>query len=173
MDARTLLGWLGAGVASLALALLVHELGHALGACGGGRRVRLLVLGSGWPTWILRRRPPALLLRPWPLGGACRTDGGRAGAARWPLLLELSGGPLANVALGALLWWLAARSSAPWCGWLAAGQLVLALAQLLPVRPGGARRRLATDGWQLLQLLRGRPPTAPDDRPEIELNAPA
>ncbi|MBN2359693.1 MAG: M50 family metallopeptidase [Deltaproteobacteria bacterium] len=155
--------WLSAPIASLACAVLVHELGHALGATAGGRRVQRLVFGVGRPTWVLRRRRPALLVRPLlPLGGACVTDDGRSRAARWPIALELAAGALANAAIGALLWWATARTSSAWCGWLAWGQLVVAIAQLLPLRFGRGEHRLVTDGWRLLEVLRAGPGGARD-----------
>jgi hypothetical protein len=149
--------WLAAPIVGLIGAVLVHELGHALGAAGVGRRVQRLVFGVGRPAWVLRRRRPELVLRPLLLlGGACITADEHPRRARWPIALELAAGPLANAVLGALLWWLAWRTASAWSAWLAAGQLVLAVAQLLPVRFGRGERCVVTDGWQLLAWWRGR-----------------
>ncbi len=139
----------GSLAASLPLASLSHELGHALGARFGGQRTVLLVLGSGRPILWLRRRRPRLGLRPLPLGGLHLAEPPGPLLTRSAQLLEIAGGPVTNLALAAGLLLIGGVVASV----LAAGQLLLALTQLLPL-PGH-------DGAALVQLLRDRPAAVP------------
>lgn len=170
--AWSLLVWLVAAIASLVCAVVVHELGHALGALLAGRQLVRLQLGVGRPRWQLRRQRPEVIVTPWLLlGGACVSDDARLPLRRAPIAIQVAAGPLANLTLGALCTACAVATSKTAWGWLAAGQLVVAVAQLVPLRLRAGHDSVSTDGWQLVALLRRGPSAGPSAQPDVDVSA--
>ena len=146
---------------SFVAALMVHEGGHIVGALATGLTPRVLMIGHG-PA-ILRLRWPrfALVIRVLPVTGYVLVE---PTDRRWAYAVMIAGGPIANLlALAACLWAHALRPDADLAVALATYQGLFGIATLLPTRGKIGGIGLASDGAQLLHLLRtGRSrPVAP------------
>ncbi|HEV3117590.1 MAG TPA: hypothetical protein VGY58_11080 [Gemmataceae bacterium] len=161
------------------MAVFVHESGHVVGGLAAGLRIRRFVVG---PVDVFRRKsfhvrlinPPSLLLLGWVEVAPGYTDVPRSRA-----LLFAAGGVLANFGMAMLCLGLAYSLNEPnlptgparrasfahrllvphnqaaaWLGIAFLMNLCFSLGNVIPMRGRG----LSSDGYQILELLRGGPP---------------
>jgi hypothetical protein len=145
----------------LTVAVAVHEAGHLLAAIVGSIPIRQLSVGVG-PVLLRGRVGGAQLeLRLLPFSGFV-SPRYVTGLRKGPLLLFLLGGVLANVALICLLAFLDAVGAIrklpqlvrDGLGPLVFAQLFLIVVNLIPFRVMIHGTRMASDGLQVLRLLR-------------------
>jgi hypothetical protein len=143
----------------LAFCVLVHELGHAVGARLMGWRIHLIVVG--WIAFRVKPRKFTIARRqsdPRRSGWVLATPGPNMDWNRgWPAILIA--GPLSNVALaGATIiaaWLFGGRhqQEAGFCNGIALVSLTMGLSNLIPMR---GRKGDWNDGGKLLDIIRGR-----------------
>jgi len=178
-------GWLARGLAGTSVsylvvpagyvvAVLVHELGHAVGGLAVDFRVVCLLIGPARVEWPRAGRVTLLANRRLSLwGGALGTvprvhpSADDLGAFRGRMIAVLAGGPVASLVVGAIALAISfvVRHPAPqpfgngmsWLQFLALCSLVVGLGQVVPLRIGSQR----SDGLRVLRLLRSRPGTGP------------
>ncbi len=139
--------------ASILLATLPHELGHAVAARALGVRVFRIVIGFGRLLWMGRFLGFEVELRNIPIGGTTQTGFHDVRFFRLKNALVVAAGPLVNaVAITVVLAWVPSAmiwepspfaDLTPWAAFVVANALIL-IVNLAPIR------RLETDGWSLL-----------------------
>lgn len=158
-------------IASIGLAtvpmVVLHELGHLVAAWFVGLRCSEFSIGSGAILWRTEIRGMQVTVRALPICGHVSTLLERSPSPPLRQFIYVAGGPLANVAAVATLF--SVRESSGWTGiknlgladiGIAANVWLLFLtlypAKGLQTQSGSTT---ATDGWMLLQLMRGRSQT--------------
>jgi tetratricopeptide (TPR) repeat protein len=151
------------------LTTVIHESGHALAARLVGFRILSMHLGMGPVVWRKRLAGTWLHLHRIPIGGMIRPLATNLWGYRWKGMVMLAGGPLANLAFAAILWrsgqdvdlaraWTHHLSSGLTLLWL---NLSVAVINLYPLEPRKTSGNVGSDGYQMLQSLRGgAPPSA-------------
>lgn len=145
--------------ASVLLATLPHELGHAVAARALGARVFRIVIGFGRLLWIGKFLGFEVELRSIPIGGSTQTGFRDARFFRLRNALVIASGPLVNAgAIAAVLAFVPSeviwspspfRDLTPWAAFVVANALIL-LVNLTPIRRRTTAGDLETDGWSLL-----------------------
>jgi hypothetical protein len=150
-------------IISLALGAIVHEAGHFACAAAGSISVKLVAVGVGPVVLRSRLGKTEFELRALPLTGFTAPVTYNNIRKPWVVLCVL-GGALGNctlIGLVALLDHVSGPSTLPQFVRDGFGPLVFVnaayvLVNLLPVRGNAGGRRIASDGLQIIQLLRGR-----------------
>ena len=151
-------------VAGLVLGVLAHEAGHAVFAALGGLRIQRIVIGIG-PV-LLRKRIGAvdLELRAVPFSGFVKPIGYET-ASRLGVVLFTLGGVIGNITVigvTVLVFVLVplsllARFALVYVVYaVAAAQLLIIVFSLIPARRAMNGTPIASDGLQIIQLLRRR-----------------
>lgn len=151
-------------------AAIVHESGHALAAVLVRARVFLVQVGSGKPLVMLRLLGARLKLNRYPLAGGLVFVGHTADRnviGRHAVIV--AGGPIANLALAGLLFWLgdisdwrnaliALTTGVAWIPIAFASNFGIFLVNVIPRTFSGLLGNMPSDGKLLLQLVRPTPP---------------
>ncbi len=159
-------GWIALNLscffAFLYLSVVPHELGHALAAVATGSGVKSFRLGAGPPIgrWTLAG---TLIELNWPtISGGVIVRSKDIHFQPLRFFVFVAGGPAANLVLALLAFaavpaWRGASLEQPQLLWmLVLANLYLLVWNLLPVRPKARDgRRVASDGLQILHLIRG------------------
>lgn len=143
------------------LAIIAHELGHAVTGRLLGLEVSTVVIGVGPKIWREKIFGTWFTLHAWPLSGLTFLGSATLEFLRIRLWITTLMGPLTNVALAGLtaLYWteLLPLFGLPilslWC----ITNALLALQSLMPRRFTHLSERLSTDGLALLQIPRCTP----------------
>jgi hypothetical protein len=143
----------------LAVGVACHEFGHLLCARLGSISAYLLSVGMGPVLWRGRIGKTRLEIRSLPLSGFVAYYPKAATRKYW-IVLFLLGGVLANAALIVAAAWIhdmdiVAKPVRDALGPIAFAQLILIVGNMMPFRAKASGR--ASDGLQLLQVIRGGP----------------
>jgi hypothetical protein len=151
--AATIAAWTGLLLVALALAVVVHELGHAAAGWALRAQVRSIEIGRWGPKRVFHFGALAVIVHIVPIDGRTAV----VARSRGEELITIAAGPAANAGFGALCVWAAsgeAGSAAAVFGALGAVNLFAALCNLVPLPPRPPRRG-SNDGWRLGGLLVG------------------
>lgn len=139
---------LGLGLAGYLVGVFMHEVGHAFFGALAGLPPQEVSIGSG-PTLYRRwHRSTLVEIRAWPLVGRVAPFVGEGAWLRSRLVVGTLGGPLTNALLALAAWW--AELDA-----VAAPNLVLAAANLLPLRLKTTGATSVSDGARVLEVVTG------------------
>jgi hypothetical protein len=154
----------------LPLAVIVHELGHAVTAHFIGLKVGAIGIGFGRVIWKFEFRGLPIRLHIWPLAGVVYLGAASAHLLRTRLWFATLMGPMTNLlfACATAIWWkplvssLGFQSVGPWL----TTNLFLAATALYPrrVRVRGITELVPSDGLALLQI-----PRATQEKLEVHL----
>jgi Tfp pilus assembly protein PilF len=145
---------------TVVLAVLPHELGHALAALAVGMRLFNVTIGwSGRALFVRRIFGYDVIFRRIPLGGSALTTPKTIRFARLRFFVVVLSGPMVNVLLVVLGVWLinelADDAIAPWAiVAFICGNTFLVAISLFPMRFWRGKRRIPNDGLLLLQTIR-------------------
>lgn len=136
--------------------VIIHELGHMLGARMAGLRVAYCGVGIQKPLFSFGIGETRYFFGLWPINGLTLIvhDGPRVPTG--PMVFAVAAGPLTNLAMGvvALTIDLLQPGAQPAWSMLATVSFLLTL-NLLPIRSKGTGFTFRTDGMMILQLLNG------------------
>jgi len=140
------------------LAVLLHEIGHAIAGRLAGYKITSFGLGTGRPFFKMRLPGGTILYlcQNNRLFGSCWATTPELILSSFPQAILLLGGSILNLIVGSLLFLFFVKTHTTFYLVCAGINLLLATANLLPyVQPfsNGSGRTTASDGYQLLALL--------------------